>query len=494
MNQLIFADCLHVLKDFYKQYPDGFIDLIYIDPPFNSKRDYNVLFESLDMKDAKAQKEAFSDTWSNVSYVDTLNELQELNLDLHLFLLTLNRIDISKSAVSYLTTMAIRIYYMHKILKSTGTFYLHCDPTMSHYIKLLCDIIFGEKNFRNEIIWCYRGGGSSKVDFGKRHDVILRYSKSENYKFNSDPIRIPYQAEGKDRTDDAMWGKHKGTDKVYKPNPLGKIPEDWWNFNILNANDPERLGYPTQKPERLLERIIEASSNEKDIVADFFCGCGTSIAVAERLKRNWIGVDISHLAIKLIVDRLTKPYKNKSRAKVIRDNIQISGFPKDIASAKELATNTDAGRFGFQDWVIEVMLGGVTNQKKVADGGFDGYITFYKSEKEKGLILVEVKSGKVNVKNVREFNNVVNSRNSDLGIFVCFKEYVTKPMLLESKSAGYFETEHHNNKYDKIQIVTIEDLLEGRGFNFPHELFVTDTFKKATKKNDTDQENLELFK
>jgi site-specific DNA-methyltransferase (adenine-specific) len=178
MNKLYFGDCLDILKKLNKEHPAGFIDLIYIDPPFNSKRNYNILFENADLKDTKAQKEAFSDTWSNVSYKDTLEELKDIDLDLCAFLESLDKNRISKSAVSYLTTMAIRIYYMRKVLNDTGSFYLHCDPTMSHYLKILCDLIFKETNFRNEIIWCYRGAGYPKMDFGKRHDIILRYSKT----------------------------------------------------------------------------------------------------------------------------------------------------------------------------------------------------------------------------------------------------------------------------------------------------------------------------
>ena len=168
------------------------------------------------------------------------------------------------------------------------------------------DSVFGKNNFRNEIVWCYRGGGSPKKDFGRRHDALLRYSKTSGYDFYPDAIRIPYQAEGIGRTDDAMWGKHKGTNKVYKPHPLGKVPEDWWPMNILNANDPERVGYPTQKPIKLLERIIKASSNEGDTVFDPFCGCATSCVSAERHGRRWLGIDISEKAAELVQVRIRK--------------------------------------------------------------------------------------------------------------------------------------------------------------------------------------------
>ena len=207
---------------------------------------------------------------------------------------------------SYLIMMAVRLLEMRRLLKETGSTYLHCDPTASHYLKMLLDAVFGSGEFRNEIVWCYRGGGSPKKDFGRRHDVILRYSRTKNYGFFSDAIRIPYQAEGIKRTDDAMWGKHKGTNKVYKPHPIGKVPEDWWPMNILNANDPERVGYPTQKPLALLDRIIRASSNEGDMMLDPFAGCATACVSAERLGRQWVGIDISEKAAELVQVRIRK--------------------------------------------------------------------------------------------------------------------------------------------------------------------------------------------
>ena len=172
-TDLYFGDCLEVLRKIHKENHQGVFDLIYIDPPFNSKRNYNVLFESIDQIDATAQKEAFKDTWSNVSYLDTLNDIHKLSLDLHDYLKVLDKINISQSAMSYLTIMAIRLYYIHKVLKETGSFYLHCDPNMSHYLKAICDLIFGYKNFRNEIIWCYTSGGKSTRYFARKHDIIV---------------------------------------------------------------------------------------------------------------------------------------------------------------------------------------------------------------------------------------------------------------------------------------------------------------------------------
>jgi len=541
MKRLYFGDCLDVLKELCAEYPQGFIDLIYIDPPFNSKRDYNVLFEPM-VGDATAQKQAFADTWSNVSYLDTLNEIQELDLDIYQFLQGLDNIRTAKSTVAYLTTMAIRIYYMHKVLKKTGTFFLHCDQTMSHYLKLVCDLVFSKDSFRNEIIWQRRTGSSSYVHesrkFGVCTDTILFYVKSNAAKFNP---QYTFDAKGyKEYIDkffrftDADGRRYRIADlanpaprpnlmyeyKGYKPPKNGwaiskekmeqwdkegrlYFPKDksgriqrkrfldevkgkpvqslWDDIQAISSQADERLPYPTQKPEALLERIINAGSNKGDLVVDFFCGCGTTIAVAERLKRNWIGVDISHLAIRLILDRLTKPYRaNRERVKTILKSIEIRGLPKDVASARELATRGTDGRFGFQDWAIEVMLGGVSNIKKTADAGFDGYLTFNKTEKQKEHVIIEVKSGHCNVKNIREFIQVVETRKAAIGAFVCFKENVTKPMLLEAKKQGYYDSENWRNIFDKIQIITVEELFNGQRIEHPES--TKTTFKTATKK------------
>ena len=511
MKQLYFGDCLDILKTLHAQRPEGFIDLIYIDPPYNSKRDYNILFESHDIiGDDTAQKQAFADTWSNVSYLDELNEIQNINLDLYQFLKNLDNIRVSKSAVSYLTTMAIRIYYIRRTLKDTGSFYLHCDSRMSHYLKIVCDLIYGENNFRNEIRWKrqpVRGAKATSHQFARNSDNILFYTKAENAIWNNPykpydekyiKSKFTHNKDGRIYRIDNIgdYSKKSISDfrkqgKIYDY-PSGKIGliryldeakgeaigDMWTDILEINSQADERLGYPTQKPKELLERIIKASSNEGDLVADFFCGCGTTIDVAQELNRQWIGVDISHLAIRLIKDRLLAPYKkNKSKIKDILDSIEIRGLPKDIGSAKELAESTEGGRLEFQDWIIEVMLGGVSNIKKSADGGYDGYLTFGKSEKDKEIVLIEVKSGNVNVKNVREFIHVIDSRKAVIGAFVCFKDQITKPMEHEAKMKGYYDQKTWGQNYPKIQILSVEDILEGDGILIPES--TKTTFKTA---------------
>ncbi len=541
MNHLYFGDSLDILKQLHAQHPDGFIDLVYIDPPFNSKRNYNVLFETVDLHDAKAQKEAFADTWSNVSYKDTIEELKLVDLNLHKFLDALDNVGISQGAVSYLTTMAIRIYYIHKVLKPTGSFYLHCDPTMSHYLKLVCDLIFSEKNFRNEIIWQRTAvKGDVKRKFGTVHDSILFYSKNSEYFFKSvhlvgdedyhkrfsfddndgrgayqsAPLDSPnprpnltYEYKGfpspsngwrvslelmkeLDRDGKLIFPKTKEgriRRKVYLNEQEGpKAPDIWVDITPLQANELERLGYPTQKPEALLERIIQASSNEGDVVADFFCGCGTTIAAAQKLNRKWLGVDISHLAVGLIRKRLIDTYGEK-----IVKTFTVDGLPKDTGSARALAI-APQGRMHFQDWVIETLLGGVANEKKTGDGGYDGYTTLEVDKGKKEIVLIEVKSGGLTINQFKSFCKTVQQQKAAAGILVCFAEQITKGMRSDAKGEGYFRDDVYGNRFDKIQIISVEDLLDGKLPDLPRS-YETGPFKKAEKAEKKSKGQKELF-
>ncbi len=539
MNHLYYGDCLDVLQN-SAEVADESIDLVYIDPPFNSKRNYNVLFESIDMTDTKAQKEAFADTWSNIKYIDQLDTIHGMQLGLWRFLDSINRAPIAKSYVAYLTTMALRISLIHRKLKSTGSFYLHCDQTMSHYLKIVCDLVFGEKSFRNEIIWKRKTGRGEtqhkSFRYGICTDTILFYTKGDKCTFNTqfgesneeylttsfnhvdsfgrrymiDNLASPslrpnliyeykgykppakgwaisketmekWDAEGKLHFPDNKGGRIRRIrylDEV-KGHPIQNL---WDEFPAIGSQSKERLHYQTQKPEALLERIIGTSSNEGDLVADFFCGCGTAVAVAERLKRRWIGVDISHLAVRLIYNRVLDPYRGKNgRMKEIKDNIEITGFPRDVASARELAEGTKKGRIKFQDWVIEFMMDGVSNPKKVGDGGYDGYLSLYRDEKVRDIVLIEVKSGSLTVKNIREFVHVIDHEKAAIGVFVCFADQVTKPMRTEAQQAGYYDYEGFKTQFPRIQILTVEELLEGKTVSHPNPAMFNVTFKKAYK-------------
>ena len=314
-NILYTGDNLHFLNRLNSES----VDLIYLDPPFNSKRTYSAPIGS------KAAGASFKDMWT---WDDVDEHLLETLLIKHPCL-----VDFIKSIqgmhgkpmMAYCVYMAQRIIEMHRILKDTGNLYLHCDPTASHYLKLILDKIFGKDNFLNEVIWCYSQGGKSRKNFGKKHDVILFYSKSNSFIFNHEDVRVPITPHKQDSKSKSYGGKMKtdsdgriyiekqgtrdssGNYKYYKYYiDEGKIPEDWWiDINSIQSNSKERTGYPTQKPLSLLERIIKASSNEGDLVLDPFAGCATTCVAAQQLNRKWIGIDIEAKAASVLTDRLT---------------------------------------------------------------------------------------------------------------------------------------------------------------------------------------------
>ena len=301
------------------------VDLIYLDPPFNSKANYAAPIGS------EAAGAEFKDTW-------TLKDVDAAWLDLieakHPALNRVIHAAMSNSDKSYLIYMAVRLLEMHRILKDTGSIYLHCDPTMSHYLKLVMDTIFGKQHFQNEIIWCYERGSRRKSQFGRKHDVIFFYSKTKNYVFDSDAVRIERRkTHMKVETDleGRTWQVKKDakSGKVYRyPTDVGVLCPDWWiGIQQLNRNEKERLGYPTQKPLALLDRIIKASSNEGNVVFDPFCGCATTLVAADRLQREWIGIDISAKAAELVVER-------------IGDD---QGLFEDIIARDDIPNRTDLG-------------------------------------------------------------------------------------------------------------------------------------------------------
>ena len=476
-NRLYYGDNLDVLR---RKIASESVDLCYIDPPFNSKRNYFQIYNNIGTDGGdKAQAQAFMDTWewgdeaaAGLAYILDFNNLNNGKFTPQTVALMrgLDQVLGHGDLFAYLVHMTLRIVEIHRVLKPTGSFYLHCDPTASHYLKLVCDGIFCAKGqggeFLNEIVWCYRGGGSSKTSFGKRHDVIFRYSKGNSCLFNSDLIRIPYQAEGIGRKDDAMWGKHKGTDKVYKPNPLGKIPEDWWTINILNANDPERLGYPTQKPEALLERIIAASSNEGDVVLDAYCGCGTTVAVAQRLKRRWIGIDITYQSISLILKRFNDKYPEQWAT--VEANIQLDGVPRDIDSAIALANRKDdKTRKEFEKWAVLTYSNNQAriNDKKGADAGIDGIAYFMIDANTPGKCVFQVKSGGANRATIATLNSDRQREKAEIGILITMD--TTKPMRGEAAAVGKFKHPMLNRDDDRIQIVTITEILAGKRLDLP---------------------------
>ena len=297
-NRTIFeGDNLHILRGLDSET----IDLIYLDPPFNSNKTYEAPIGS------EAAGAAFKDSWT-LSDLDNAwhGELAEHEPALY-SAISAAEFSHGKSMKAYLIMMGIRMLEMRRVLKSTGTIYLHCDPTASHYLKTMMDAVFGVKNLRNEIVWCYRGAGYPKKDFGRRHDIILRYSKGTQYVFNLDDVREEYAETTKARFKHYIGNKRKQGDfGVQKLNPLGRHPDDWWQIQPIAPSAKERLGYPTQKPLALMERIIKASSNRGDMVLDPFCGCATTCISAEIHQRQWIGIDLSPKAVELVKFRLER--------------------------------------------------------------------------------------------------------------------------------------------------------------------------------------------
>lgn len=475
-NKLYYGDCLTVLKDL----PSDYVDLVYLDPPFNSKRDYNAFFSTELQKDADAQITAFEDTWhwgeqAQKEYNDLLQNPDAGELG-ETIIPALRQFLAESDMMAYLVMMASRLVELRRVLKESGSIFLHCDPTASHYLKIMLDGIFGVKNFRNEIIWGYSQGGKSKRHFGRKHDTILWYSKTNNYNFNADAVRRPLTPHKQDKHGKNFGGRMgedengrkyvekwgTGKKKLYRYYlDQGKIPEDWWtDINSLQAGENERLGYPTQKPVELLERIILACSNEQDIILDPFCGCGTAIHAAEKLNRKWIGIDITHLAIGLIRQRLKKAFPNC--------DFKEEGTPKDIASARYLAeSNSLDGRYQFQYWAL--FLAGALpakGKKKGADSGVDGYIWFYDTFDPKAQpkkIVVSVKSGKIPANHIRELAGMIKSP-VEVGVLLTLEE-PSRKMKADAVAAGSFKYPN-GHEVPKIQILTIKDLLEGKRINF----------------------------
>jgi len=474
-NTLYYGDNLAILRDFIK---DESIDLIYLDPPFNSKADYNILYKEPTGEPSKAQITAFEDTWHWEGAVDTFNEIMDTApSEIAQMMKTFKDFLGPNDMMAYLSMMCIRLIELKRVLKDTGSIYLHCDPTASHYLKILMDTVFGKTNIRNEIIWCYRRYTAVANRFQKLHDVILFYSKADNTIFNQQYVQYKDKsgmADSHYKQDENgewyRWQKRRGQEpyKVYLSKEGVKMG-DWWDIPIINASAKERLGYPTQKPETLLERIILASSNEGDTVLDPFCGCGTSISVAERLKRKWIGIDITYLAMKLIKDRLKNAYKLEPK----RD-YQVYGEPEDLESAKQLATED---KWKFQSWAVSLVdqVRNYVDAKKGSDRGIDGVMYFADGTDHKKVI-IQVKGGHVSVKDINELCHVIDREKAEIGIFVTLHK-PTSHMRREAIEKGDFQS-ISGKRYPKIQILTIEQLLDGAQPKIPQAVSVD---KKAQK-------------
>jgi DNA modification methylase len=508
--------------------PDESVDLVYLDPPFNSQTTYNVLFAEKNGSQSTAQITAFEDTWhwgreAESTYLEVVHQPGNL-ADL---LVALRSVLGENDMMAYLVMMAPRLAELHRVLKPTGSIYLHCDTVASHYLKLLMDSIFKPQFFRNEIVWKRTSSHGDAQKYGRVHDIILHYSKTDSPFWNTiyqeyeqgyidqyyrykDPdgrrfmsadltgagagppryfgerglISPPdgrhwmYDQEGIDRllAENRIYWTRNGIPrlKAYLDEAKGMPAQDvWTDIEALRSWHKERLGYPTQKPEALLERIIGASSNEGDLVLDPFCGCGTTIAVAERLNRRWIGIDITYLAISLMKTRLQDAFAGELSP------YEVIGDPKDFWSAKALA---EENRFQFEWWAVgKVGAYPAQDKKKGADSGIDGIIKFFddKSGKPKKII-VQVKSGNVQVNQIRDLMGVVKREKAVIGVFITLNS-PTKPMEIEAVREGFYIPEHFpKDRYPRIQILTIEDILKEASIQYPR--LADATFKTAERK------------
>jgi len=439
---LYYGDNLGILRRYI---PDESVDLIYLDPPWKSDQPYNIIFKEPTGEPSQAQIQVFDDTWhwtaeTQRAYEEIVRNAPSKVVEMiRAFRNFLGRNDV----MAYLTMMCIRLIELHRVLKETGSIYYHCDPTLSHYIKIMMDAIFGKEHFRNEIIWrigWISGFKTQKRGWIRNHDVILYYTKSDNFTFNKQYIPYP-----KD------YVRRGGT----KPSGQGIPLEDTWNCSekdklhsiMIMSFSKEKVGYPTQKPVALLERIIKASSNEGDVVLDPFCGCGTTLIAAERLKRKWIGIDITYLAVDVMKYRLRKEFPDIK--------FKVIGEPVALSDAERLARENPRQ---FQIWAVS-KIGGRPAERMSWDKGIDGFYYFMDGEEAKKAV-IQVKSGRTKPSDVRDFCHVVERESAEMGFFVSLRK-PSKEMEEEALAMGFY-TDTFGNKYQKVQILTIEDVLNGR--------------------------------
>lgn len=544
-NTLFYGDNLDILRD-RAYFPDECVDLIYLDPPFNSQRSYNVLFKDESGLDSEAQIQAFDDTWHwGPPAAQAFHELVGLAPPrVSRAIEALRDLIGENQMMAYLVMMAARLAELQRVLKPTGSLYLHCDPTASHYLKIVLDAIFGPESFQNDIVWKRTSAHNFKTrGYARVNDHVLFYTKGADYVFNQ--LFTPYgeaQLSRYKRDEDGRlykaenltfststpsrqfewrgtkppahrsWGatmeqleqwwaegriltKRDGTPrldglKVYLDEmPGNPLSTNWDDIGRVGNTAQERLGYPTQKPLALLERIISASSNPGDIVLDPFCGCGTAIAAAHKLDRRWIGIDITHLSVSLMKYRLADMFSLKPYT-----DYQVVGEPTSVGGARQLAQEDP---FNFQFWALSLVqarpLGGEVGSKKGkrgADRGIDGLITFMEYPTNKpGHVIIQVKSGKVKSGDIRDLVGTMNREKATMGVFITL-EPPTRDMITEAASAGYYDSSGWGRPFPRIQILTIEDLLSGRGVDMPP---AYGTFKRADRVKEQGPRSLPMF-
>ena len=555
MNQLYFGDNLHVLRE---SIADESVDLIYLDPPFNSKRDYNLLFKSPKGQQSEAQITAFKDSWHWGEQAEREFDelLHQANTDVAEMMKALRAFLGENDMMAYLTMMANRLLEMHRVLKPTGSLYLHCDPTASHYLRIVLDGVFGKLNFVNEIIWKRTAAHSAAKGWNGVHDSIFFYAKGPVYTWNK--ITLPHTEEyavryrnvdpdGRVWADDnltgpgtrngdsgATWRGHNPTAKGSHWKVSAKTVEELigkdaadeltttekldvldahglihWprggagfprfkrvlsagqtvqdlvtDIPPINSQAQERLGYPTQKPLALLERIVESSSNEGDLVLDPFCGCGTAVHAGQKLKRKWIGIDITHLAISLIEKRLKDAFGGRCK-------FEVHGTPGDLDAARDLA---ERDKYQFQWWAVSLVEAQpFQGKKKGADTGIDGLKFFYDlKDNDARKIVVSVKGGGLKADDVRALNHVREREKADIALLISLNEPTAK-MRTDAASAGIFHGgPDGKTQYPRVQLLTIDGLLSGKQ-RAEHPDYVKNVNFKKAKRETKKQVNKELF-
>ena len=541
-NRLYYGDNLDILRRYVA---DESVDLVYLDPPFNSNATYNVLFAEQNGAQAASQIKAFEDTWRwDEEAARTYFEVVESGGRVSEALQAFRRLVGDSNMLAYLAMMAPRLTELRRVLKPEGSLYLHCDPTASHYLKLLMDAVFGPQSFVNEIVWkrsdAHSDARQGAKHYGRIHDVLLFYSKADDRKFSTIFTPLPqstvdnwyrYEEPGTGRRYNKAdvtgpGGAAKGNphyewkgvtrywrykretmealdaagrlvysksgmpyEKRYLDESKGVAVQDWWgDIPMLRGlrGKGERLGYPTQKPEALLERIIETSTNEGDVVLDPFCGCGTAVAVAQRLGRQWIGIDVTYLAIALIRRRLRDAYGDS-----IDETYSVSGEPVSLPDAEALAASDP---YQFQWWALDLVHARPVEQKKGADRGIDGRIYFHEGDasvtKE---IILSVKAGHTGRHHVHELRGVVEREGAAIGVLITMQE-PTKPMREDAAAAGFYHAGWEGQaSYPRIQLLTVAKLLDGSArIESPASSQANVTFRKAPKASTNENENLSL--
>ena len=545
-NTLYYGDNLSVLREYVA---DESVDLVYLDPPFNSNASYNVLFKEKTGEESPSQIQAFTDSWQWTQEAERTFEdeimlnpaapaaLKEMIAGFRQFLG-------SNAMMAYIVMMAPRLVELHRVLKPTGSIYLHCDTTASHYLKLLMDSVFGPTQFRTEISWrrtsAHNDARQGRRQYGNVRDCIFFYTKGRKWTWNwqyteytkeyvEDFYRFTEEGSGRRYRKGDLTAARPGGDTSYewrvkRPNEgeweadltseylnpvegweykgippyrgrywayskdgmaamaqegrftyartgmpsykryLDEMPgvplqNDW--SDIRPASRSESLGFKTQKPQKLLERIIMASSNEGDVVLDPFCGCGTAVAAAEKLKRRWVGVDITHLAVALMKNRLKTGYDLRPG----RD-YTVVGEPLDVGSARALAQQD---RYQFQFWAISLLEARPREHgKRGADRGIDGVLYFIDGPKRVAKrVIIQVKSGRVSPSHIRDLRGAMEREKAEMGLFITLEE-PTRQMLTEALSAGSYRSEVWERSYPRLQIRTVAELLAGEGFQMPY--------------------------